>query len=382
MKKIQSLVILSKEYPSKGDPVYTFVDELACGLCDLGVRVTVVAPLDRSKILLGRKKSVPYRTIRKTPGGREIEVLRPRYFSLTNRRGLVLRTYRNFYRAARRTVSRLSEKPDAIYGHFISMAGLAAADIGEKLGIPAFMAYGESSLSLCAHFDRDFIRERLERLRGIVAVSSKNRDELLGAGLFSDAARVRVFPNAVDGGKFRARDRQAARRALGFAQDAFIVSFCGYFIERKGVLRLCRAMDTAGGMAGIFIGRGEQKPDCENILFCGSLPHDEVPNYLAASDVFALPTLAEGCCNAIVEALGCALPVVSSDRPFNDDILNDGNSLRVDPMDIRQLSDALVRLRDDAALRDRLSKGAAETAERLTLPGRAAGIRSFMEEML
>lgn len=116
------------------------------------------------------------------------------------------------------------------------------------------------------------------------------------------------------------------------------------------------------------------------MLFSGALDHGEIPRYLAAADAFALPTLNEGCCNAIVEALAMGLPVVSSDRPFNDGLLTEENSIRVDPTDPRAVAVAISRLRDDPALRTRLAEGARRTGEALAIGARAAGILRFMEE--
>ena len=88
------------------------------------------------------------------------------------------------------------------------------------------------------------------------------------------------------------------------------------------------------------------------------MPHEEVPLYLNAADVFVLPTLHEGCCNAVVEAMACGLPVISSDLPFNWDVLNKGNSIMVNPNSINEIRDAIVEMRDNNVKRMQLSQGA------------------------
>ena len=94
-------------------------------------------------------------------------------------------------------------------------------------------------------------------------------------------------------------------------------------------------------MKSIFIGSGEQTPEIDGILFCGKLPHDQIVHYLNAADVFVLPTLAEGCSNAIIEAMACGLPIISSDLPFNDDILDAENSIRVNSLDVESIAEAI-----------------------------------------
>ena len=133
------------------------------------------------------------------------------------------------------------------------------------------------------------------------------------------------------------------------------------------------------GVKSIFIGSGEQEPDCDGVLFKGRLPHKEIVTYLNAADIFVLPTLAEGCCNAVVEAMACGLPIVSSDLPFNDDILDETNSIRIDPMDVNAISKAIEKLWKDEDLRSKLADGALKRAKSLTIESRADNILRFME---
>ena len=118
------------------------------------------------------------------------------------------------------------------------------------------------------------------------------------------------------------------------------------------------------------------------MVFCQALRHEEIPVFLSACDIFVLPTLSEGCCNAVIEAMACGLPVVSSDLPFNDDILDDTNAIRIDPNDVSAIREAVRSLRDSGSLRRRLTEGALKTTAKLTLAARAAGIRSFIEKTL
>ena len=138
---------------------------------------------------------------------------------------------------------------------------------------------------------------------GVICVSTKNKEESISLGLTTEE-KCFVKPNAVNSELFKKLDKETCRKKLGLPADAFIISFVGSFIERKGANRVAAAIKSLSGdpVYSIFAGRGNVEPDCENILFKGSLRHEDIPEYLNASDVFVLPTLAEGCCNAIVEA--------------------------------------------------------------------------------
>lgn len=382
---MKRLVVISKEYPSPGEPVYPFVEQLVNALADLSVQVTVVSPVNPLRRLMRGGRVPPAREVRRTDAGSEVLLLRPRYLSFGGRRtgpvNPAMWTLAAYSRAVARAIRRLPEAPGALYGHFVFPSGLTAAQLGAKLGIPAFLAYGESTVKLFSGVPKAEVARRLKNLAGVVAVSGENAREIVEDGYFPFPERVRVFPNAVDPAKFHPMDRRAAREKLGLAQDEFIVAFVGGFIERKGVRVLSQALDAAGA-SSIFIGRGEIRPTARDMRFCGAVDHDDIPLYLAAADVFALPTLNEGCCNAIVEALAMGLPVVSSDRPFNDGLLTGENSLRVDPTDPAAVAAAISALKEDPELRARLAAGARRSGESLRIDARAKNILKFMEDML
>ena len=92
-----------------------------------------------------------------------------------------------------------------------------------------------------------------------------------------------------------------------------------------------------------------------------------------------MPTLAEGCCNAIIEALSCGLPVISSNLPFNDDVLNESCSLRVDTSNVDEITSAIVKLRDDDELRLKMRKEAICTAEKFDIKVRAERIIDWIQ---
>ena len=60
----------------------------------------------------------------------------------------------------------------------------------------------------------------------------------------------------------------------------------------------------------------------------------------------------------------------SSNRPFNDDILDDKNSIRVDPDNVEAISDAIRILRDDKALRQSMEKYSLSRHSIYTIQGR------------
>ncbi|MEO2239491.1 glycosyltransferase [Dorea sp. YH-dor226] len=291
----------------------------------------------------------------------------------------------NHFHSVMTTIRKEKLIPDLVYGHFIYQCGLTAARVGEKLGIPAYCACGENSLRLekgKAPYDTGMKycnwKKTLEKLSGIISVSSNNKVLLRDNGFVNETMPIGVFPNGVDDTKFRRMDKKTCRKVLGFPEDVFIVAFTGAFTTNKGADRLNEALKSCENVYAIFMGQGIVDPDCERILFKGRVSNNDVAKYLNAADIFVLPTKGEGCCNAIIEALACGLPVVSSDLPFNDDILNDQNSIRIDVDDVKQIQESICRLYENPKLCEKLAKGAKRSAESLNIRTRAKRILEYM----
>ncbi len=374
---------ITNRYPTEEYPANTFLDKLVCEMAEQGVECTVIVPYRPIVDTINKKNyKTPFYRERVTASGKIIKIYNPTYFWGSNKKiaginmaqiGLNL-----FTRCVDKVIKKYKLDFDAVYGHFILPSGFAAAEIGKKYNKPSFFAYGESSFKTVSNsFSDEEIRNKLRNISGVIAVSSKNRDELLEHRAIAPQ-KIGVFPNAIDADIFCVMDKNAARKKLGIEKEDFVVAFVGSFINRKGSKRLSAALGKIDNVKSIFIGAGPEEPTCDNIIYKGRLPHDRVPEYLNAADVFVLPTLAEGCCNAIVEAMACGLPIISSNLPFNDDILTEENSIRVDPNDIDAIAEAIKTLRNNPVLRGNMAEAALASAKNLTIQTRAKNILEFM----
>ena len=79
---------------------------------------------------------------------------------------------------------------------------------------------------------------------------------------------------------------------------------------------------------------------------------DDVPDLLAAADLFAFPSLYEGTGGAAIEAMALGLPIVTSDIDAMREVVDDRrNALLVPPHAPGPLADAIAALLDDPARR-------------------------------
>lgn len=377
------ILFSAESYPQPNSPFAAFVGELCRELTRQGHDIFVIAPQSLTMVIKGLEKKASQYFVDKVKVGdayKEIKVYRPYYITLGF--GLLKKVSILSKKNAFERIAKKLPKPDVCYAHFWS-SGYSALDYAIKKEIPLFVASGEDKVFFHQLISQNELTRLSDYVKGVICVSSKNQDESIAAGLTIEE-KCRVFPNAVDNSKFYPRDKKEIREQLGYSQSDFIVAFVGRFYYRKGVKRVSEAIKLIGDkdVKSIFIGKAtsnqSEEPDCGGILFKGPLPHDRIPEYLCAADVFVLPSLAEGCSNSIVEAMACGLPIISSDLPFNYDILNENNSFMVKPEDINQIALSIKKVKDDITLRKSMSLGALKTASELTLQKRTERILDFI----
>ena len=381
MGRQPAVLAVASGYPSERFPHSgAFVHVLMRDMLREGARPTVLAP-EKIVSLSTWRRGLGLAPSTETRDG--VEIRRPRYLPLSNKLlpgGLSTYwwTVASFARAVTRDGGSVSPPPDLCYGHFLYPAGLAASRLARRLGVPAVVALGESAFdSYERHFGVERVRAALSRFDAIIAVSQTIRDRCVQRYGVPEG-RVAVFPNGVDHDVFFPKDRVLARQGLGLPQDRPMVAFVGHFVERKGPLRVLEAIKSRPEIAAVFLGTGPMIPAGPQVLFSGVVPHDQVSNWLNAADVFVLPTLAEGSSNAVLEAMSCGIPVVTSDRPFNEGIVDESVGIPVEPADVPAIGAAIASLVDDAAKRKAMGLAALARAEGFRSRDRARRILDWL----
>lgn len=385
---LSHLVVVTSSYPASACPAKgTFVRQFAHAVARQGVQCTVIQPVAIHHAW--RRDRYPFHHREEAGEGKAVDVYRPRFLSLSAREAFNFlgplspsrMTLNRFTAAVRRVLLEKELCPDALYGHFLYFAGAAVVRVGGEMDIPAFPCVGEGELWTVRRFGFAHARRALQTACGFMANSSALKQTLIcELGVAGD--HIGVFPNGADLSKFRPRDQKEARNQFGLPHDRFLVGSAGNFLSKKGVVRVGEAIDGLEGVAGVFAGSGPLPPRASNMALCRRVPHEEMPALLSACDVFALPTQIEGSCNALVEAMACGLPIISSIGEFNDDLLDANMSIRIDPLDVPAIRNAIVRLRDEPDLRKRMAEAALQRAKQFDIEDRAQRMLKFMSERI
>jgi teichuronic acid biosynthesis glycosyltransferase TuaC len=394
------ILMLSHMYPSPVNPTAgIFVHEQVRALRDLGHDVRVVSPKGWAPPLLPRWKA--YRRVPGTDRLDGVPILYPKKLTLPGAR-LGPRNAEAMLLAIRRPLTRIYERwPFAvIHAHMLVPDGWAAAQLGRGLGVPVVATAHRADVldvPLRGEGSRRQVADAIAQLDQVVTVSASIGMATDGVG--TPRRPVRVVPNGADTRVFFPRDRTEMRRRLGLPQGERIISFVGKLEPRKGVDHLIEAMGLLAKRPArtpllVMAGIGPMQAGLEEraralgigdrVRFVGKVPHDDVALWMAAGDVFVLPSLSEGLPTVVCEAMNVGLPVVATAVDGTPEIVRDGDTgLLVAPRDPVALADALARVIENPELAAAMSVRALEVGRaEYTWAANAAQMSAIYAELV
>ena len=202
-------------------------------------------------------------------------------------------------------------------------------------------------------------RDFLQRER----VLTHGQGVVLGSGSVSGVDTERFRPDA--------SARNAVRAELAIPPEATLFLFVGRLARDKGVLELAQAFADVAAVRSdaylLLVGPDEERLTAEigaacamhsgRLRFVGKSPVPE--RYMAAADVFCLPSHREGFGSVVIEAAAAGLPAIGSRIYGLTDAIEDGVTGLLTPSgDVHELAVAMKRIADDPALRSTLAGAA------------------------
>jgi glycosyltransferase involved in cell wall biosynthesis len=220
------------------------------------------------------------------------------------------------------------------------------------------------------------------RARQITTVSSLSRDHLIRYGV-APAEKITVTYNGAD----HASRWNAANSTLALGSRPFVVCL-GQNQRYKNmelIWRMAPALDALGldiYMAGaispdVLASYGGERP--ANLRLLGRIGDDDLAKVFGAALCFLFPSRIEGFGLPAVEAMSCGCPVIAADAPCLPEVCGEA-ALYAGPDDDAGWTDAVARLRDDAALRQNMIELGRARAARYSWRGIAEVYLRLMAE--
>jgi len=195
------------------------------------------------------------------------------------------------------------------------------------------------------------------------------------------ALRFRVAPeqklivihNGMEPTLYLNADGSKVRFELGLKEDEILITMVARFVPQKDHDTLLQALSLlpGGGFKAALVGGGEREAFFrkkvgklglgDNVIFLGE--RRDVPQILAASDIFVLSSNWEGLPRSIIEAMMAGLPVVATRIGGVSELVEDEvTGFLVPPKDPDALAEALQKLIADPELRRRMGEAGREKA--------------------
>lgn len=163
----------------------------------------------------------------------------------------------------------------------------------------------------------------------VVAVSNTIRNFVQN----QNSRRINVIYNGVDQTIFKPvsrKEKAVIREHLNLPQNKRIFLSVGFLSKTKDPFTVIKGFlksEFSQNSVLVLVGNGSLQQKCvqlaagnNNVYIIGSV--ENVKDYFGAADIFVSGSLTEGCPNAVMEAMACGLPMILSDIPAHQELLN------------------------------------------------------------
>ncbi len=204
---------------------------------------------------------------------------------------------------------------------------------------------------------KKIIQRSFERADKVITISHFAKKKLMKIGIPEN--KIMVIHPGVDPEKFNpGLDSSKIRKEYNLEGKKVILTIARLG-EHKGHANVIRALPPVLKKAPesiyLVVGPGGEESRLkglvkelgleDRVIFAGEVEEKELPLYYAACDVFIMPSDIEGFGIVFLEANACGKPVIGGKTGGISDAIIDGKTgLLVDPFNINQIADALIKL--------------------------------------
>lgn len=250
----------------------------------------------------------------------------------------------------------IKTKPDFIFYSHINFA---------SLGLLVNCLCKTEYLVMTYGIDAWDVESRLKKLffhkaKTILTISRYTKRRIL-EWFKDEKSKMFILPPTVDGKRFHIKDKSEEileRHNLEGRKVILTVARYDSGEQYKGYDQVIRALpditESVPNIKYLLVGSGDDIPRIKELIekldltkvveVCGFIPNEELVDYYNIADLFIMPSKGEGFGIVFLEALACGTPVVAGNKDGSRDAVLDGElGLLIDPDDIREVTDIIVK---------------------------------------
>lgn len=258
--------------------------------------------------------------------------------------------------------------PDIVHAQAVSPTGLSAF-LAKKMLKKSYIVWGRGfDVYMPWRFKGVISKLVLRNAAAVIALTADMKWEIQKIC----AVEPTVLPNGIDLERFEnLPSKETLRPRLMIESGQKIILFVGVLKLVKGVRYLIEAMTTIKQKEPLarllIVGDGEERRALEKLTdsfnlkdcvsFVGRVPNEAVPQYMATSDVFVLPSLSESFGIVNLEAMASGLPIVATKvAGIPATITNGENGFLVEARNPKEIAQKVLLLLQDEGLRERIGE--------------------------
>lgn len=295
-------------------------------------------------------------------------------------------------------------KPHLIHSQHPVMVGDLAVMYAEEMGLPLVFTYhtrydkfASQNVPLISDWAeqvaRDIVRDYLERCTWVIAPTLG-----IKAMIYDDYGidvPVTVLPTPIDLSQYNRLNPDSVRRRYQL-EDKKVLLYLGRIAQEKCLDLLLRSLaiilPQCPQAVLMLVGKGIATDALEelarslniesHVIFTGVVAHEQVPDYMAAADVFVFPSEFETQGLVLIEAMAAGTPVVAVHGLGSDDILAGGQGGILVENDEQQFAQAVLALLSDSARLIEMGQAAHAAAQVYSISSATQQLLSVYDQAL
>lgn len=239
-----------------------------------------------------------------------------------------------------------------------------------------------------------YLWPKLTNLSDVVIAPSESLRQVMSE--FGVSRPIHVIENGVDLKPFSKPKQPLCKQAFQLRDTDLLAIYVGRLSPEKNLPVLIdefmEAQRQRPHMYLLIIGDGPLSDKLQeqvngaglqkNIRFTGAISAAEVPNYLAAADLFVTASVSEVHPLTVIEAMAAGLPIVGRAAPGLTDCVTAGRSGLLVGAEQGALAQALMHLLDYPHQRQQMSNAAREESQRFDIERTTQATLALYEELL